>query len=468
MAGYREASVGAERSTRWSRLKRNLKEALALFLLPGTGMRRWILLGASGGLVFALGVGYMVRFFSSVAIPDFLPGFGEAIFFLTLATVSIATASGKLMTLVSSARLGSLPEESLRASMVRIRERARAPRFVAIGGGTGLAALLRGLKEQTMLTGIVTVADDGGSSGRLREELGLLPPGDIRNCIVALADAEPLMKDLFQYRFPEGSGLSGHSFGNLFIAAMSGVTGSFEDAVNESSRILNVHGQIVPSTLDNVRLVADMSHGNKVHGETNITLDEGAVKHLYLEPESPALYEGASAAIDAAQMILIGPGSLYTSIIPNLLVPGLTEAISNSRGPVVYVCNVASQPGETDGYTVADHVRAIFSHCPNLNIDFVIANSDMSDLHASHATSHIELGDMSGLDVKVIEVDLLASDFRTHHDSKKLADAIMAVYHESAGGNGRQTAKFVRSGRNGNNTGEADEQSKSSSGALAR
>ncbi|MCH7738695.1 MAG: YvcK family protein [Chloroflexi bacterium] len=467
MADYRDASAGVKRAARSSRLNRNLKEALALFLLPGTGMRRWILLGASGGLVFALGVGYMVRAFSSVAIPNFLPGAGEAIFFLILATVSIATASGKLMTMVSSARVASLPEESLRDSMLRIRERARAPRFVAIGGGTGLSALLRGLKEQTRLTGIVTVADDGGSSGRLRDELGLLPPGDIRNCIVALADAEPLMKDLFQYRFPEGSGLAGHSFGNLFIAAMSGVTGSFEDAVAESSRILNVHGKIVPSTLDNVRLAADMSHGKRVHGETNITLTEGSIKHLYLEPESPAMYEGAGAAIESAQMIIIGPGSLYTSIIPNLLVPGLTEAISNSKAPVVYICNVASQPGETDNYTVADHVRAILSHRPDLNIDYVIANADMTDLHASHRTAHVELGDMSGLDITVVEADLLALEFRTHHDSKKLAEAIMAVYHESVGGNGRQAGTFVRNGGNGNNAGEAGNKSKSSSGALA-
>ncbi|MEE9208633.1 MAG: gluconeogenesis factor YvcK family protein, partial [Gemmatimonadota bacterium] len=284
---------------------------------------------------------------------------------------------------------------------------------------------------------------------------------------VALADAEPLMKDLFQYRFPEGTGLAGHSFGNLFIAAMSGVTGSFEDAVTESSRILNVHGRIVPSTLDNIRLTADMSHGKRVRGETNITLSEGSIQHVYLEPESPALYEGASAAIESARMIIIGPGSLYTSIIPNLLVPGLTEAISNSEAPVVYVCNVASQPGETDNYTVADHVRAIISHCPELNIDYVITNSDMSDLRASHRTTHVELGDMSGLDIRVARADLLAAEIRTHHDSQKLADAIMAVYHESVGENGRQAGTFVRGGRNGNNTGEADSKSKSSSGAFA-
>ncbi len=468
MAGYRHEPAGAGRATGSSRLSQNLREALALFLLPGTGIRRWILLGASGGLVFALGVGYLVRFFSSVAIPNFLPGAGEAILFLVAATVAIGTASGKLMTMVSSARVASLPEESLRDSMVRIRERARAPRFVALGGGTGLAALLRGLKEQTMLTGIVTVADDGGSSGRLRDELGLLPPGDIRNCIVALADAEPLMKDLFQYRFPEGTGLAGHSFGNLFIAAMSGVTGSFEDAVTESSRVLNVHGRIVPSTLDNVRLAADMSHGKRVRGETNITLTEGSIEHVFLEPEAPAMYEGASSAIKSAQMIIVGPGSLYTSIIPNLLVPGLTKAISDSGAPVVYICNVASQPGETDNYTVADHVKAIISHCPDLNIDYVIANSDMSDLHASHNTAHVELGDMSGLDVSVVETDLLAMDFRTHHDSRKLANAIMAVYHESVDRNGRQSDRFVRNGRSGNGAGEASgNESKSSSGALS-
>ncbi len=466
MAGYRDSQEETANVSISARLRQDLKEALALFLLPGTGMRRWILLGALGGLVFALGVGYLVRFFSSVAIPNFLPGAGEAIFFLVVATISIAAASGKLLTMVSSARVASLPEESLRDSMVRIRERARAPQFVAIGGGTGLATLLRGLKDQTRLTGIVTVADDGGSSGRLRDELGLLPPGDIRNCIVALADAEPLMKDLFQYRFPEGTGLAGHSFGNLFIAAMSGVTGSFEDAVSESSRVLNVHGKIVPSTLDNVRLAADMSTGKRVRGETNITLTNAAIEHLYLEPDSPVLYEGAAEAVTSSQMIIIGPGSLYTSIIPNLLVPGLTEAIAASESTVAYVCNVASQPGETDNYTVADHVNSIMTHCPDLKIDYVIANSDMSDLRASHSTSHIELGDMSDLNVELAQSDLLAEDIRTHHDSNKLADAVMAVYHESIDSNSRSSGRFIRGNRNGNNTGEADSQSKSSSGAL--
>ncbi|NQW16241.1 MAG: YvcK family protein [Chloroflexi bacterium] len=404
------------------------REALALSLLPGTGLRRWLVLGTFGGLAFAVGVGYLVRSFSSVTIPEFLPGSGEAILFLVAAFIAMGVSLARLTGLLSDARVTSLPEESLRNSILRHKGRERGPRFVAIGGGTGLSTMLRGLKDSSRLTGIVTVADDGGSSGRLREELGLPAPGDIRSCIVALADTEPLMKDLFQYRFPDGGPLEGHSFGNLFIAAMSGVTGSFEDAVSESSRVLNVRGQIVPSTVANVRLVADMSDGSTVMGESAIPSANGVINKVRLEPESPSPYHGASEAIQRADMVIIGPGSLYTSLIPNLLVPGIVGAISNRGVPVVYVCNIASQQGETDGFTVADHLIAIRSHCPDLKIDGVIANNNMADLNIDYEASHIQMGNIGDLGITLIETDLMNDEFRTHHDSEKLANVLLALY----------------------------------------
>jgi uncharacterized cofD-like protein len=415
------------------------REALALSLLPGTGLRRWLVVGAFGGLTFAIGVGYLVREFSSVDLPEFLPGSGETILFLLAALIAMSVSLARLTGLLSDARVASLPEESIRSSILRQRGRHRLPRFVAIGGGTGLSTMLRGLKDSSRLTGIVTVADDGGSSGRLREELGLPAPGDIRACIVALADTEPLMKDLFQYRFPDGGALEGHSFGNLFIAAMSGVTGSFEDAVSEASRVLNVRGRIVPATLANVQLVADMSDGNSVMGESAIPSAHGVIQKLRLEPESPPPYDGAREAVDNADMVIIGPGSLYTSLIPNLLVPGLAEAISQRNVPVVYVCNIASQHGETEGFTVTDHLQAIRKHCPKLRIDGVIVNNNMADLHIDYEASHIQLGDSAEfamLGIDVVEADLMNDQIRPHHDSEKLADVLLAFYDKLGNGNG--------------------------------
>src|SRR6266581_3274740 len=219
---------------------------------------------------------------------------------------------------------------------------------VAIGGRTGLSMLLSGLKEHSSnLTAIVTVADDGGSSGRLRREMGVLPPGDLRNCIAALAEAEPLMRSLFQYRFSEGSGLEGHSFGNLFIVAMSGVTGNFEEAIRATSRVLNVRGQILPSTLANVSLTALTDTGERIHGESRITEAGRPLREIFIEPADARAYPEAIDALAEADMIVVGPGSLFTSILPNLLVDEIREAITASEALKVYVCNLLTQPGET-------------------------------------------------------------------------------------------------------------------------
>lgn len=257
----------------------------------------------------------------------------------------------------------------------------RNPKVVVIGGGTGLSVMLRGLKEQTEnITAIVTVADDGGSSGRLREDLGMLPPGDIRACLIALANTEPTMEKLLQYRFSEGE-LNGQSFGNLFIAAMNAIYGSFEKAIKETSNVLSITGKVLPVTLDNVRLIAELEDGSLVEGESRIPKEakdrKSKIKRIYMKPEiSYPLQEGVKS-IQEADLIVLGPGSLYTSVIPNLLVKDMVEHISKAKAKVVYICNVMTQPGETDGYGVVEHVRAILDHSREDFIDYVISNTEI-------------------------------------------------------------------------------------------
>lgn len=252
------------------------------------------------------------------------------------------------------------------------------PKVVAIGGGTGLSVLLRGLKEYTSnITAIVTVADDGGGSGILREDLGMLPPGDIRSCILALANTEPTMEKLLQFRFKEGM-LKGQSFGNLFLAAMNEIYGNFEVAIKETSNVLAVTGKVLPMTLENVTLYAVLENGHVIKGESKIPLKNkelgSRIDHIYMEPKISYPLEEAIMAIEEADIIALGPGSLYTSVIPNLLVNDMVSKIHSARAPKVYISNVMTQPGETDGYTVLDHVKAILKHSQEDFLDYVIAN----------------------------------------------------------------------------------------------
>jgi uncharacterized cofD-like protein len=266
---------------------------------------------------------------------------------------------------------------------------SRGLNVVALGGGTGLSTLLRGLKEYVTrrrddpvnqqqpvsdLTAIVTVTDDGGSSGRLRRENRILPPGDIRNCMVALSQDEALLSHLFQYRFHAGRGLVGHNFGNLFLAALTHVTGDFAEAVRVSSKVLAIRGRIFPSTISNVTLVATLEGGRNVHGETRITASRKPIRKLALLPRNVHPLPKAVEAIQDADLILLGPGSLYTSILPNLLIPEIANAIAKSKAPRVYIANLMTQPGETTGYALADHLRVIQNHTPRRVIDWVVAN----------------------------------------------------------------------------------------------
>ena len=319
----------------------------------------------------------------------------------------------------------------------------RGPKIVAIGGGTGLSSLLKGLKRySSRITAIVTVADDGGSSGVLRRELGVQPPGDIRNCLAALATEEPLIKSLFQYRFSSGSGLEGHSFGNLFLSALTAITGSLETAITASSRVLAVQGQVVPATNVDVRLWAELENGERIDGESAIGKARFPIIRIGCYPSQPPALPRALEAIKDAEMILIGPGSLYTSILPNLLVPEIVSAIERSKAPKLYICNLMTQPGETDGLDVTGHVRAIEAQLASRGITRKIFSSILAqdELKASPLVDYYK--SQGSEPVKCNKKDLLDRGYNVYlaslqgskatptfrHDPRSLALAIMRFY----------------------------------------
>jgi uncharacterized cofD-like protein len=307
---------------------------------------------------------------------------------------------------------------------------------VTIGGGTGLGFLLRGLKQANInLTAIVTVADDGGSTGRIRDAFDIPAPGDIRNCLVSLAKDESTMSRLFHYRFDkDGSELSGHSFGNLFITAMTQVTGSFEQAVMESARVLNIRGRVLPSTLENVTLCADLVDGTTVRGESAIAHERPAITNVFLDPARPRAYDPALAAIINADLIVLGPGSLYTSVLPNLLVDGIKEAIKWSEGSTVYVCNVATQEGETEHYGYDDHVREVVRYLGDGELDYAVVNSNPAAESAIRAEWHVEAVAYDGAErtsngVKIVARDVVNDQNPLRHDPAKLAAVLLDLAH---------------------------------------
>jgi uncharacterized cofD-like protein len=321
---------------------------------------------------------------------------------------------------------------------------------VALGGGTGLSTILRGLKELVArrrdepgssshpiasLTAIVTVTDDGGSSGRLRRENRILPPGDIRNCMVALSQDEALLGRLFQYRFHAGRGLVGHNFGNLFLAALTHVTGDFAEAVRVSSKILAIRGQIFPSTISNVSLTATLADGSRVHGETRITASRTPIKKVALAPRSARPLPRALEAIDEADLILLGPGSLFTSILPNLLIPEIANAIARSKAPRVYIANLMTQPGETSGYALADHLRAIQNHTSRRVIDWVVANRqpvspEVAKRYRAQGAEPvtIDLATLQSLGYRVILDNLLEEHGVIRHNPVRLARLLLEEF----------------------------------------
>lgn len=405
------------------------------WLTPGLEIKRWLLLLMFAELVLVLGVAYALKeLYANLTLPaqfyfitlQFWPHWARALVFGTLGVGLILFSYVKLTQSVLGPFLPGISGGSLVEVIHAFRLRGRGPRIVAIGGGTGMSTLLRGLKQYTSnLSAIVTVADDGGSSGRLRDEYRVLPPGDFRQCLIALADAEPLMKQLFDHRFKEGS-LDGHSFGNLFIMAMADVTGNFEHALRESGKVLAVKGNIVPSTLQDVTLVASIN-GSNVEGESKIPKQNGRISQVFLKPDHPQINPEATQAILNAELVVVGPGSLYTSILPNLLVEGMVEAIKASPALKVLVCNIASQHGETDGYGVDDYIQVVKDHVGGNLFDFVLVNSNHSHAPTGGQAQVIFRPDdaMRHPEVRFIAADVVNVRIPSHHDSDKLARAIM-------------------------------------------
>lgn len=427
-------------------------------------IKRWLLTLAVGAVMVAAGIVYLIQ---ALSHSGFLPPL--ILDWLTLRPIPIVwritlpIVLGTFIVVLALTRLGKnlvepfrRPGDSIAASLYQYSRRGRGPHIVAIGGGTGLPTLLRGLKGFTSnITAIVTVADDGGSSGRLRQELGMLPPGDFRNNIAALSRDEALMTQVLQYRFGAGMGaasngangeltgdregrgeLEGHAFGNLMLAALTGVTGSFDEALLAAERVLAMQGRVLPSTLELVTLVADveLSEGEamvqRIAGESAITSAGGRIRRIYLEPPNVRAYPAAVQAILRADLVVVGPGSLYTSIMPNLLVRDVANALRYTRAPVVYICNLATQPGETDGFSVADHVSAILENVAADCLDYVIANDNLSVPAGAPGHTILVQPDWPpqlAEKVQLFLTDLVDEERPWRHDSEKLARAVRRV-----------------------------------------
>ena len=398
------------------------------WLYPGMRVKRWILLCCFGIILCSMGF--------VLAISEAQRTSGSLIVLLGagLVAVSIRKIIKSVVTVLLPQR-----ENELVNIIYQKRYLERGPRIVVIGGGSGLPVLLHGLKEFTSnITAIVTVADDGGSSGRLRSQFNIPPPGDIRNCLVALADAEPLMSDLFQFRFSGSSELEGHSFGNLFILAMLKVTGDFEKAIRESSKILAIRGRVVPSTLKTVTLAAQHKDGSLTAGESNISKARSPIQRLYLKPEGCAAAEDALDAIQNAEAIVIGPGSLYTSLLPNLLIEELSSALALSTVPKIYICNVMTQPHETDHFSAFDHVNAIIEHARPEVLSHVIVNTGQipPNILSKYAKEEAfpvvaDFAKIRMLGYTVVEDNIVNFQDTVRHNPRRVSKIILDIVNDS-------------------------------------
>ncbi|NES75531.1 MULTISPECIES: uridine diphosphate-N-acetylglucosamine-binding protein YvcK [unclassified Okeania] len=427
------------------------------WLAPGLFIKRWLLLSAAGVLLTSLGLsiwtGMTPIFYTLRLLKEFLgwvttivPSYISGPIIIFAGLLFIFWGQNRSINSITQVLIPE-GEEKLVDRLLAHRRLNRGPKIVAIGGGTGLSTLLRGIKDYSAnITAVVTVADDGGSSGRLRREIGVLPPGDIRNCLAALANEEKLLTELFQYRFRAGDGLVGHSFGNLFLTAMSEVTGDLEQAVAASSQVLAIRGQVLPATLTDVNLWAELADGRRIEGESNITEARGKIVKIGCTPEHPLALPKVLQAIEEADYIIIGPGSLYTSVIPNLLVSEIAEAImlrtSNANAsrniPSIYVCNIMTQPGETTGYTVADHIRAIDVAAGKRLFDTVLVQGKSPSAQAlvryAQEDSHpvfLDREAVRNLGRKILLTNVMYEDEETgfvRHDSMMLAQVLLEWY----------------------------------------
>jgi uncharacterized cofD-like protein len=429
------------------------------WLSPGLGVKRWLGFFLAGITLLGLGLAlFLLDIYRTAPDTWWLP----VISFLSLRFLSrplrVLVFGGLGVGMIVLGLWGmnhSLlvpflrPGQRLVDQVTEYRRRERGPRVVVIGGGHGISTVLRGLKEHTHnLTAVVSVADDGGSSGELRRSLGILPPGDIRNCLAALSNDEALLAQLFQYRFGEETGLGGHSFGNLFISALADVTGSFEDAVAESGRVLSVHGKVLPATLHNVRLVADVQLQHvqtevRVEGESHIPAMSGRVRRVWLEPNDAPAFPPVIQALLAAEMIIIGPGSLYTSILPNVLVEDLIAAVRASRALRIYICNIATQSGETEGYTCGEHVRALEAAIGEDVIDLVVCNTCYEG-KLGEGVKYVGLDDELAGSARVYGTDLLDREHPWRHEAPRLAQVLMDLFYERTGPLDKDSATHPR------------------------
>jgi uncharacterized cofD-like protein len=416
---------------------------LPRWLYPGMHIKRWLALLFAGIAILGLGAAIFLRDLyrtteaPEIAIVYWLTGawLDPQVRAALVAALGLAlTGIGMwgLMRSVVSPFVGR--NDSVLEVLYTKRYLARGPRIVAIGGGTGLSTLLRGLKGYSAnITAVVAVADDGGSSGKLRQQLGIIPPGDIRNCIAALADAEPLMTQLMQYRFPAGSGLDHHAFGNLFIAAMTAVTGDFEEAVRESNRVLAVRGQVLPATSVPLNLSARLASGRTLYGQVGIATADEAIEQVFIEPADVRANGEALERILEAEMIVLGPGSLFSSVLPNLLISDVRDALAAAPGMKAYVCNVATQPGETQAMTASAHLEALFAHVGEGLIDYVILNSN-SDARRPEGwlaePVEVDVRRLEELPVVIVEEDVIDPANAHRHDPAKLAAALMRLLQE--------------------------------------
>lgn len=402
------------------------------WLYPGIGVKRWIGFSAFGVIILILGTSdlrseefWVIQLLDAVMV---ISG-------IIILILGIKRMMRSFIAVYLPVSRGS----ELVDMLYQKKHLSRGPKIVAVGGGHGLSMLLSGIKEYTSnISAIVTVADDGGSSGRLRQEFDILPPGDIRNCLIALADAPSLMRELFQFRFDTNSQLSGHSFGNLFITVMTRLTGDFEKAVKETSKVLALRGQVIPSTLNNVTLVAQHKDGTETQGEANIPEAHRPINRVLLKPEGSQATPDAIKAIQEAQIITLGPGSLYTSIIPNLLTKEITDAIVASSAIKVYVCNAMTQPGETDGYSASDHIKALVSHSHPRILDYCIVNTGEipQEILKRYAqdNSYLVVNDrrkIENMGYRIIEDDCtIVEEEVIRHDRVKLAKIILGLIEE--------------------------------------
>ncbi|MBW9155581.1 YvcK family protein [Clostridium sp. FP2] len=411
-------------------------------LKPGVNIKRWVLVGIIGIFLLFYGVNEFInkKYLWSIksAFPVFFIGIGVLILYIALMQIIksfiILINIGNVDVAIDSKNFGDLIYEK--------RALVKGPKIVVIGGGTGLATMLRGLKKYTNnITAIVTVADDGGGSGVLREDLGILPPGDIRNCILALADTEPLMEELLQYRFKDGR-LKDQNFGNLFLAAMDGISNNFEEAVQKMSSVLAVTGRVIPVTLDNMVLKAKLQNGKIIDGESNIpkaALDYNSpIEEVFIEPIDAKAIKEALFAINGADAVILGPGSLYTSIIPNLLVREIRDALDKTKALRIYVSNIMTQPGESDNFCVCDHIKAIHKHAGCKVVDYVLVNVGRlsNDLEEKYQKDNSNMVNINEKEVKKLGIEVIKSDFvkiqkgYVRHDADKLAAIILETIME--------------------------------------